>query len=53
MASTRIGYMMFLIVALGIGCLFGVRVLVDIRNYRNLQRRLREERRRREETGSR
>ncbi len=44
---------MLLIFVLGIVGLIAVVVLFDIRNYRDLQRRLREERRRREEPGSR
>ncbi len=49
MASPSIGYVMVLIVAIGIGCLLGVGALVDVLNYRELQRKLREEQERREE----
>ena len=48
MASFNLGYMI-LSVVLGIGSLFAVMFLVDLRNYRDLQRRLREEQRKREE----
>jgi len=44
--------MMLLIVVLVIGIPLTVMVLNDIRIYRDLQRRLREEKRRREETES-
>ena len=49
MASTNIVYMILLIVVLVIGVPLTVIVLNDIRIYRDLQRRLREEKRRREE----
>ena len=53
MGSTSFGLVIFGIAVLVIGCLLGVGVLVDVINYRDLQRRLREERRRQEETGRR
>jgi len=53
MASPSIGVMTLLIFVLGIGGIILVLLLFDILNYMDLQRRLREERRRREETGSR
>jgi len=53
MASPSIGLTIFLIFVLGIGAILAVMVLFDILTYRDLQKRLRVERRRREETGSR
>ena len=52
MASTNIVYMILLSFVLLIGVPFTVMVLNDIRIYRDLQRRLREEKRRREEKES-
>ena len=52
MASFNFGYII-LIFVLGIGSLFALMVLNDIRIYLDLQRRLKEEHRKREETGSR
>ena len=51
MASPNLGYMI-LIFVLSIGSLFAVMFLNDLRIYRDLQRRLREEKRRREEKES-
>ena len=47
MASPNIGFMIFLYALLGFGCVLAVMVLNDILTYQNLQRRLKEERRRR------
>jgi hypothetical protein len=49
--SSDIGLLIFLIVMLSTGCLLGVGALVDVLKYRDLQRRLREERMKRDETG--
>ncbi len=49
MASTRLRLIIFLIAAIGIGCLLGVGALVDILKERDIQRRFREERQRRED----
>ncbi len=53
MVLPSIGVMMLLMFVLGIGGLLAVMVLNDILTYLDLQRRLREEQRRREETESR
>ncbi len=53
MASPSIGVMMLLMFVLGIGGLLAVMVLNDILTYLDLQRRLKEEQRKREETESR
>jgi len=45
--------MTLLMVILGIGSCLAVVILIDILRYRDLQKRLREEQLRREETGSR
>ena len=47
MASPNIGFTIFLYALLGFGCVLAGVVLFDILKYRDLQRRLREERRRR------
>ena len=53
MASPNLGFTIFLYALLGFGGVLALRVLFDILNYRDLQRRLREEQRSREETESR
>lgn len=53
MALPSNGIMMLLIVVLGMGFILAVVILNDILTYRDLQKRLREEQRKREEIGSR
>ncbi len=53
MASPSNGIMTLLMIVLGIGFILAVMILNDILTYRDLQKRLREEQRKREETGSR
>ena len=47
------GFMIFLYAVLGLGCVFAGVILNDILTYLDLQRRLKEEQRKREETESR